>query len=263
MRREYYALPTAERRGGAISRKTIIILGVLVVVGAIAWKPLSTLYQALHVGLPEFPAAQAPAPIPQNLTNDQRKWYYHADQGTRTFGIPYEWFVALEQPTLISEGLFSEVAYLDRYGFIPDTMSTSKPALPIGFAQGGPMATDSGEPWLNPRSKKQMTGIGLTCSACHTGRFTYRNKSVIVDGGSALTDLYKLKQAFGAALGWTALLPWRFTEFADRVLGADAGSDERAVLKAQLKQVIQGYKDTANSKLKRAAPTKVTGGSTR
>jgi len=129
-----------------MSRKTIIILGVLVIVGAIAWKPLSTLYQALHVSLPEFPAAQAPAPIPQNLTNDQRKWYYHADQGTRTFGIPYEWFVALEQPTLISEGLFSEVAYLDRYGFIPDTMSTSKPALPIGFAQGGPMATDSGEP---------------------------------------------------------------------------------------------------------------------
>jgi len=233
-----------------MSRKTIIILGVLVIVGAIAWKPLSTLYQALHVSLPEFPAAQAPAPIPQNLTNDQRKWYYHADQGTRTFGIPYEWFVALEQPTLISEGLFSEVAYLDRYGFIPDTMSTSKPALPIGFAQGGPMATDSGEPWLNPRSKKQMTGIGLTCSACHTGRFTYRNKSVIVDGGSALTDLYKLKQAFGAALGWTALLPWRFTEFADRVLGPDAGSEERAVLKAQLKRVIQGYKDTAELETK-------------
>jgi mono/diheme cytochrome c family protein len=225
--------------------KTIaIILGVLVVVGgAIAWKPLSTLYQALHVSLPEYPAAQAPAPIPQNLTTEQRKWYYHADQGTRTFGIPYEWFVALEQPTLISDGLFSDAAYLDRYGFIPDTMSTNKPPLPIGLAQGGPMAMVSGEPWLNPRSKTQMTGIGLTCSACHTGRFTYRNKSVIVDGGSALTDLFKLKQAFGAALGWTALLPWRFTQFADRVLGPDAGADERAALKAQLKQVIQQYKD--------------------
>ena len=232
--------------------KTIaIILGVLVVVGgAIAWKPLSTLYQALHVSLPEYPAAQAPAPIQQNLTTEQRKWYYHADQGTRTFGIPYEWFVALEQPALISDGLLRDVAYLDRYGFIPDTMSTNKPPLPIGLAQGGPMATASGEPWLNPRTKKQMTGVGLTCSACHTGRFTYRNKSVIVDGGSALTDLFKLKQAFGAALGWTALLPWRFTQFADRVLGPDAGADERDALKAQLKQVIQQYKDVSELETK-------------
>ena len=230
-----------------MGRKTIIILGVVVVVAAVAWKPLSTLYEALHVNLPEYPTAQDPAPLKagQKLTEEQRKWYYHADQGTQTFNIPYEWFVALEQPTLIPGGRLSDPAYLDRYGFIRDTMSTSKPPLPIGFAHGGPMATDSGAPWLNPRTKEPMTRVGLTCSACHTGQFTYRGKSVIIDGGSGLTDLYKLTQGFGAALGWTALLPWRFSQFADRVLGTDAGSDERAALKAQLEQVIQGYKHTS------------------
>ena len=42
-------------------------------------------------------------------------------------------------------GHFSETAYLDRYGFIPDTIIPGKKALPIGFAKGGPM--------LDPRAR--------------------------------------------------------------------------------------------------------------
>ena len=45
-----------------------------------------------------------------------------------------------------------------------------------------------------------MNGIGLTCAACHTGRFTYKDTAVIIDGGPALTDLFKLKQGIGVAL---------------------------------------------------------------
>ncbi len=48
-----------------------------------------------------------------------------------------------------------------------------------------------------------MTGIGLTCAACHTGRFTYKDTAVIIDGGPALTDLFKLKQGMGVALFFT------------------------------------------------------------
>ena len=36
----------------------------------------------------------------QNWTAEQRDWFHHANQGTLTFGIPYEWFIALEQPAL-------------------------------------------------------------------------------------------------------------------------------------------------------------------
>ena len=83
--------------------------------------------------------------------------------------------MALEQPTIpwlmfTKVDVFSDTAYLDRYGFIPDTIIPGKKALPIGFAQGGPMLDPTGAPWKNPRTKRDMTGVGLTCAACHTGQ---------------------------------------------------------------------------------------------
>jgi hypothetical protein len=50
------------------------------------------------------------------------------------------------------------------------------------------MRTVAGQPWLNPRTKQPMTGLGFTCAACHTGRFTYRGTTILVEGGPALTD---------------------------------------------------------------------------
>ena len=77
------------------------------------------------------------------------------------------------------------------------------------------MLDPSGAPWRNPRDKTDMNGIGATCAACHTGRFTYKDTAVIVDGGPALTDLLKLKQGIGVALLYTQFLPGRFSRFAD------------------------------------------------
>ena len=45
-----------------------------------------------------------------------------------------------------------------------------------------------------------MNGIGLTCAACHTGRFTYKDTAVVIDGGPALTSLFTMKQGMGVAL---------------------------------------------------------------
>ena len=52
----------------------------------------------------------------------------------------------------------------------------------------------------NAGVKQDMTGLGLTCSACHTGRFTYKDTAVIIDGGPALTSLKKLKSGMGVSL---------------------------------------------------------------
>ena len=101
---------------------------------------------------------------------------------------------------------FSDPAYLDRYGFIPDTMSPARP-LPIGFAQGGPMLDPIGRALAQPANKQEMTGVGLTCAACHTGRFTYKDTAVVIDGGPALTDLLKMKQGIGVALLERAICP--------------------------------------------------------
>ena len=84
-----------------------------------------------HVKLAEYPQPKKTVWLEQNVNREKLNWFYHADQGTRTFGIPYEWFMALEQPTIpwlifTAVDPFSDPAYLDRYGFIPDTTSTDE-----------------------------------------------------------------------------------------------------------------------------------------
>jgi hypothetical protein len=236
-----------------MKRKGIFIAGALVAIAVAAWgaNKASTLYQALNVRLPDYPAVKRTVWLDQNVSKERLGWFYHADQGTRTFGIPYEWFLALEQPEislrilptigLAAAGAFSDPDYLNRYGFIADTLAPDGKSLPIGLARGGPMLQDNGEPWLNPQTKQAMTGIGLTCAACHTGRFTYKGTAVVVDGAGALTDLSRLKQGLGVSLLLTRKLPARFSRFASRILGPDAPPAARAALQAQLDQTLQGY----------------------
>jgi hypothetical protein len=235
-------------------RRTLAILATIVVIVAViacgpkAWHKLQTTLNGFHIDLPEYQAKKF-VWLDQNWTPERRSWFYHANQGTLTFGIPYEWFVALEQPVPLSfifaeVGPLSDPAYLDRFGFIPATADPNKDELPIGFARGGPMRQGTGEPWPNPRSKELMTGLGLTCAACHTGRLTYQNTAIIIDGGPALTNLFKLKEAIGLSLFWTRWLPSRFDRFANRVLGPEANWDQRAALKAQLIRVVGQYKES-------------------
>ena len=237
-------------RGKRIAK--IVIALAIVGIGYAAFKDdIAKLWQNLHVKIVEHPTPKKTVWLDQGIPKEKLSWFYHADQGTRTFGFPYEWFMALEQPTipwlLFTEvGLFSETAYLDRYGFIADTIIPGKKALPIGFAQGGPMLDPTGAPWRNPRNKHEMTGVGLTCAGCHTGSFTYKDTAVVIDGGPALTDLFKMKQGMGVALVLTRYLPGRFSRFAERILGPDSSVDDRETLKNQLDQVIAQYKQVKN-----------------
>lgn len=92
----------------------------------------------------------------------------------------------------------------------------------------------SGPLGTNPQSKKSNTAIGLTCAACHTGRFTYQNTTVLIDGGPALTDLGKLRKGMALSLFYTRYAPYRFDRFARNVLGADAGDAAKSALLKQL-----------------------------
>lgn len=232
-------------RGKTVAK---IVVGALVVGGLYAAfrDDIVALWDGLHVKVAEYPQPKKTVWLDQNISKEKLSWFYHADQGTRTFGIPYDWFMALEQPTIspllfTSVDLLSDTAYLDRYGFIPDTIIPGKKALPIGFAQGGPMLDPTGAPWKNPRNRQEMTGIGLSCAACHTGRFTYKDTAVVIDGGPALTDLFKFKQATGVSLLLTRFVPGRFSRFAERILGSDSTVEDRETLKSQLDQVLKQY----------------------
>jgi processive rubber oxygenase RoxA-like protein len=205
--------------------------------------------QNFTVTIPHYAAMEEkPVWLNQQWTPQQRDWFHHADQGTQTFGIPYEWFIALEQPalSLSSPGLFSDTAYLDRYGFIPAWADPGNSDLPIGFAHGGRVEEVSGETLLNPQTKQPMTSLGLTCAACHTGRFTYQGKTVLVDGGPALTNIQKFQQAIGLSIIYTRLVPGRFIRFADRVLGPGASDEAKAKLHAQFMDVYKQVTDVHN-----------------
>ncbi|MBR1188574.1 hypothetical protein JQ558_06870 [Bradyrhizobium sp. AUGA SZCCT0160] len=233
-------------------RTKIVIAALIAVAGYVAFKDdIAKLWENLHVRIAEYPQPKKTVWLDQGISKEKLSWFYHADQGTRTFGMPFEWFMALEQPTIpwlvfTEADPLSDPAYLDRYGFIPDTIIPGKKALPIGIAQGGPMLDPSGAPWRNPRNKQDMTGVGLTCAACHTGRFTYKDTAVIIDGGPALTDLFKLKQGMGVALLYTRLIPTRFDRFAERILGPASAVADREILKYQIDQVLTQLKAVKN-----------------
>ena len=79
------------------------IVGVLAIVGIgyAAFKDdIAKAWQDLHVTLVEHPTPKKTVWLDQGIPKEKLSWFYHADQGTRTFGFPYEWLMALEQPTI-------------------------------------------------------------------------------------------------------------------------------------------------------------------
>lgn len=225
-------------------KKLILVAGVviLIICGIKYYRDNFT------VELPEYPPIGKVVWLEQKWTAEQRDWFHHADQGTQTFGIPYEWFIALEQPSLSlgAPGLLSDPTYLDRYGFIPDNAHPDQPELPIGFAHGGLVLDASGSPLRNPRTNAQMTSLGLTCAACHTGRFTYMGTTFLVDGGPALTNVQNFQKAVGLSIVYTDVLPGRFARFADRVLGPGASDDAKSNLRKQIDPVYSQVREVAN-----------------
>lgn len=233
----------ATRRIGYFATTVIILLLLGGVLGLAYLKDdIDSVLENLHVKIVDYHPPAKTVWLPQNVNPDQLRWFYHADQGTRTFGIPYEWFMKLRQPKLLFAGRFSEPAYLARYGFIPDTVFPNKPdALPIGFAHGLAMRDPTGAPFVNPRSKEELTAIGLTCTGCHTGSLTYKDTAIVIDGGSAMVNLFELKKGIGLSLLLTKYWPGRFSQFADDVLGEGSSVADRMTLRQQLDLVLKQY----------------------
>jgi hypothetical protein len=221
-----------------MKRKIGLAIAVVAIIAIIAGGKWAK--DNLTVDLPEYPAIENVVWLPQHWAPEQRDWFYHADQGTQTFNIPYEWFTSLEQPSLSlgTPGLLSETTYLDRFGFIPSAATPGKPELPIGFAHGGQALDSSGAIWRNPQTNAVMTSLGLTCAACHTGRFTYGKTAVIVDGGPALTNVQNFQKAVILSILYTRYVPFRYERFAKRILGPGANDEAKKQLRRQFDTVF-------------------------
>jgi hypothetical protein len=231
-----------------------------------------TLAQLLPPPLPDMPPIMTAHWLDQNWSIEDRHWFHHVSQGTKTFPVPYAWFVALERPRihLFSQpGLLSDSDYLERFGFIPspktihtdrDTLlrfgyveptiapapmqSTAKwpventDGLPVGFARlvgATDPATGVAQPDL----------IGLTCAACHTGSIHYKGTSIRYDGGPAMVNLLNLEKATGLSIAYTLFVPTRFNRFATRVLGPNATEAQRSALKEGLTEAAAVVKAQA------------------
>jgi hypothetical protein len=218
----------------------VIVVVVVAAAALIAWR----LYDSkFAVRIPEYPRPTSTAWLKQNWTAGESSWFHHTDQGTLTFGMPYEWFVALDRPKIFNgSARLSDPEYLDRFGFIPDPGGGDPAKLPVGFAHGDATMLPGGAPWLNPQSGKPFTGVGLTCAACHTGRLTYQGHEMLVDGGPALTNLGTFRQAVGVSLLFTRWLPGRLDAFEERVLGPGASATAKAALKAQIDALLAAGK---------------------
>ncbi len=169
--------------------------------------------------LPELQAVQKVVWLDQNWDDDQRQWFHYVSQGTSSFFIPYEWFIALEQPglSLFSKKLIVDDDFLERLGFIAGSSGLYNSAnLPVGFAVDH-AATDL--------EGKSYRAIGLTCAACHTGQLNYKGTGVRYDGGPSMISANKLMSTILVSMLETYISQRQFKRFAERVL-ADQYSDE-------------------------------------
>ena len=215
-----------------------------------------------------------PPPLPPPLAGDQTThrsvWlnqtaarrdgarFYHTGQDVQSLRIPYDWFVALEQPdaTDVQQTPFSDTNFLERFGF-PRASGSQAPAiqpLPPGFTHL-PEYRDrlGGGAWMHPASGKPMGGVGLTCAACHSARMTYNGVEVPIDFAPAITNPAAFGRALGLAVDHTNQIPARFDRFAAKLLGDTATDEARARLHDDLRMWSRkGDFDLGSSQIARA-----------
>lgn len=159
--------------------------------------------------------------LPQNWTDQESRWFYHVPQGSRL--MPYAWFLHLEQAQ--SSVLFRDSQNIRRLGYIPRLADDQNPdGLPIGFVR-------------DASYEDGTAGLGLTCAACHTGQINFNGTAFLIDGGPTMGDFELLMRELTAALSATAGDEAKFARFADAVLPADAGNDDRLSLRFVIRTV--------------------------
>ncbi|HUB52451.1 MAG TPA: di-heme-cytochrome C peroxidase [Terracidiphilus sp.] len=185
-----------------------------------------------------FPDLPAPVKVydvvklEQNWTDNDRQWYYHTSQGSQV--MPYDWFMALEQPN--NRQIFTDNEYITRMRFIPDPNPVqNKDLLPIGFAKDDPDPVTG------------IQNVGLTCALCHTSQLTYHGMGIRIDGAPGTfnfdTFLTQIVTAVAATVqpAFTERIfdPGKFDRFAHRVLKDKYSPETAAKLKSDVRAWLQ------------------------
>jgi hypothetical protein len=156
----------------------------------------------------------------QNWSPEQSLQFYFTSQGSQI--VPYDWFLALEQPD--SATLFRDNQNILKYRYLAQNPGPKNPdGLPVGFV----LDQGAGRSWL-----------GMTCAACHTAEVRLGTTAYRVDGAPTGGDVQALLADLTAALVETARDPAKFARFAGRVLGSGNAPENQAELRVQLALMI-------------------------
>ncbi|HXO39151.1 MAG TPA: di-heme-cytochrome C peroxidase, partial [Candidatus Acidoferrum sp.] len=215
---------------GIMGKKVVAGVFVILLVGGYF---LYSEWSKIRVVVPQYKAPPAQkVQLDQHWTEEQRHRFHYTAQGTRL--LPYEWFMALEQPCFSISGCnpFHEKAYLARFGFLEgdDDPKLNPDGLPVGFAKQ--------DDFYDPESKGASKVVGLTCAACHTGQLNFENYAVRIEGGPAMIEVAQFQKALGVALILTDKMPFRYKRFEQKVLGPNPGDDQKKQLKSTLDSFI-------------------------
>ena len=185
-----------------------------------SYKQTPTTTKTEKQGKPDYPS-KTPGYLEQNWDHEKRMEWWYTSQGTRL--LPYDWFLALEQPD--NEKLVSSRENLEQNRFVswPADSKWNPDGLPIGFVADKDLA--SGTRYL-----------GFTCAACHTGKVAYKGNEYIVEGAPAHHDIDRFTIEIATALQKTADNSEKFSRFVASVKGANAKAEDIAELKKQLSQ---------------------------
>ncbi len=164
--------------------------------------------------------------LDQGWSPEDSQRFYFTSQGTQI--LPYEWFLALEQPD--AEALFRDNQNMLRFRYLPQRPDAMNPdGLPVGFVK------DKG---------RDRDWMGFTCAACHTTQVDYEGVGYRIDGGPALADATGFLRSIAEALERTRTDQAKFRRFAARVLRDRDTTAQREVLGKQIDLIIarrQGY----------------------
>src|SRR4051812_39822486 len=125
--------------------------------------------------------------LDQGWRADERQQFYYTSQGSQI--IPYDWFLALEQPA--GKKPFNDPEFMNRLGYLPMPKDKDRnpDGLPVGFVK------DENRLAFQVKRTRLAKGVdktaypavgkwmGLTCAACHTNRIEHKGKSLVLDGG--------------------------------------------------------------------------------
>jgi len=177
----------------------------------------------------------------QGWNERQRSSWYQATQGSRL--MPLAWARALERAD--SQERFFTDANLTRYRFLP--LPGSEAGLPIGFAidrNNARRLSYTNLTWYR-RQPAREPWIGLNCSACHTGRFTYQGREETVDGAPSLLDFQGFIEGVDGAMAATSSDPAKWERFAARVLAGRDNAANRDLLRREFGRLLAFQQDTA------------------